>query len=777
MRIVAEWYAFGRRTLRRACGPDTKSRQPVYDAVSMPSRTTVPTLPLPDHRLPPALEGLGRLAYNMYWSWHPEVRSLFARIDHQVWLAFRSPVAVLRHSRDWTALLQDADFMVHHQTLLADFDAYMANGREHWFARHHSDAIDGPVAYFCAEFGLQEGLPIYSGGLGVLAGDHCKTASDMALPFVAVGLFYRRGYFRQSIDADGHQEHGYFNLDPERLPLRRVIDPLGEPLTVGVELPGRTVYAAVWLVQVGRVPLLLLDTDVPENSESDRPISHILYVRGREMRLHQELVLGIGGVRALRQLGIAPSAWHLNEGHSAFMLMEQAREYMVGGADLDEALEKVRSRAVFTIHTPVPAGNERFSAGLVRELTAPELQSSGMDVGRILAMGLGLDGDSAQFDMTAFALRNTSTANAVSHLHARVANDTWSPLIDHPILGITNGVHPPTWVGKAMRPIFSSIGGDLDHQEDEQEEGRFWERLNLVADTDLWRAHLLQKQALAEYAKIRLRRQFARHGESPEILAELTDILDPEVLTIGFARRMATYKRAALLFSDIERITRLITDPDRPVQFIFAGKAHPADRPGQGVIQTIFEHSRSAALRGHIFILEDYDMRVARHLVQGVDVWLNNPRRPLEASGTSGMKAAMNGIINASILDGWWDEGFHGDNGWAIGGRDPNPDEGAQDWADAQDLYRLLEEEIVPLWYDRDAEGLPQGWLDRMRRAASTSLWDFSTTRMLAEYVERMYLPAAAALPAARAYDQRRRGSSVTSQRAQVNARWKPSRE
>ena len=715
----------------------------MYDSVPMPFRTTIPTLPLPDHRLPPALEGLSRLAYNMYWSWHPEVRSLFAHIDRRVWLSYRSPVAVLRALRDWTSLLEDPDFMVRYQRLLADFDTYMANGREHWFARRHGDDLDGPVAYFCAEFGLQESLPIYSGGLGVLAGDHCKAASDMALPFMAVGLFYRRGYFRQSIDADGHQEHGYFNLDPARLPLRRVVDPLGEPLTVGVELPGRTVYAAVWLVQVGRVPLLLLDTDVPENSESDRPISHILYVRGRDMRLHQELILGIGGVRALRKLGVKPSTWHLNEGHSAFMLMEQARELVAEGATLEDALAKVRSGSVFTIHTPVPAGNERFSAELVRDLTAPVLGPSGMDVQPILDRGLGVNGDAGQFDMTAFALRTTSRANGVSQLHGHVANDTWSPIIDHSISGITNGVHPPTWVGHPMRAVLEGLGGDLDHQENEDEEGRFWERMNLVKDRDLWEAHLQQKQALQVYASIRLRRQLARHGESPSTLAELGDILDPQTLTIGFARRMATYKRAALLFSDIDRITRLITDIDRPVQFIFAGKAHPADRPGQGVIQTIFEHSRSEALRGRIFILEDYDMRVGRHLVQGVDVWLNTPRRPLEASGTSGMKAAMNGVINVSVLDGWWDEGFHGDNGWAIGGRDPNPDEGAQDWADAQDLYRLLEDEIVPLWYDRDAHGLPQGWLDRMRGAAGTSLWEFSTTRMLAQYVEKMYLPTA----------------------------------
>lgn len=713
----------------------------------MSSQPSIPTLPYPDHRLPPALSGLSRLAYNMYWSWHPEVRALFARIDRPVWADYRSPVAVLRALRDWTSLLDDPDFMVQYQTVLDAFDHYMANGSDHWFARNHGQELDGPVAYFCAEYGLQEALPIYSGGLGVLAGDHCKTASDMALPFVAVGLFYRRGYFRQTIDADGHQEHGYFNLDPARLPLRRAVDPLGDPLMVSVELPGRTVYAAVWLVQVGRVPLLLLDTDVTENSESDRPISHILYVRGRSMRLHQELILGIGGVRALRALGVAPAAWHLNEGHSAFLLMERARELVAAGATVDEATERVRATSVFTIHTPVPAGNERFSANLVRRLTAPELISSGIDVAAILDMGLGIDGDQTQFDMTAFGLRTTRDANGVSQLHGEVANTTWSPVTDHPIRGITNGVHPPTWVGPALRALYEGLGGDLDHQEVEPETSRFWEHLGRTSDRDLWEAHLKQKQALKIFARIRLRRQLARHGESPSTLAELGDILDPNVLTIGFARRMATYKRAALLFSDIERLTALVDHADRPVQFAFAGKAHPADRPGQGVIQTIFDHSRSEALRGRIFILEDYDMRIGRKLVQGVDVWLNNPRRPLEASGTSGMKAAMNGVINVSILDGWWDEGYIGDNGWAIGGREAHPDDGAQDWADAQDLYRLLEEEIVPLWYERDMDGLPAGWLDKMRKAAGSSLWQFSTTRMLAEYVEQLYLPTAAGAP------------------------------
>ena len=710
---------------------------------AVPSSLRISTLPPATLRVPAQLEGLERLAYNLYWSWHPQVRALFSRIDRDTWRRHRSPVVVLRAPRDWSSLLDDPDFMVQYRTLLAAFDAYMADGKGNWFARHHANELNGPVAYFCAEFGLHESLGIYSGGLGVLAGDHCKTASDMDLPFVAVGLFYRHGYFRQTIDADGHQEHAYPDLDAARQPLLRVLDEMGDPLTVPVELPGRTVHVAVWLVRVGRVPLLLLDTDTPLNEDHDRPITHILYVRGREMRLHQELVLGVGGVRALRALGIKPSAWHLNEGHSAFMLVEQVRELVTAGVPLDEALARVRSGAVFTIHTPVSAGNERFDVDLVRRLARPLTEPDGVDLERILEIGRGVDGDQGQFDMTAFSLRLTSGANAVSHLHAQTANSTWGDLPGHPILGLTNGVHPPTWLGGPVRELYRELGAELDRQDDDRPRDRFWERLGRISDERLWDAHQQQKLELAYFARGRLRNQFARHGELPGELARVNEALDPAILTIGFARRFATYKRAGLLFSDEERLARLLWDADRPVQIVFAGKAHPADRPGQRVIQEIFGRTRSQRLKGRVFILEDYDIRVARYLVSGVDVWLNNPRRPLEASGTSGMKAAMNGVVNCSVLDGWWDEGWQGENGWAIGGRDTNPDEGAQDWADAQDLYRILEKEIVPRWYERDERGLPNAWLATMRRAMASSLWLFSTTRMLEEYTERLYLPAA----------------------------------
>ncbi len=714
----------------------------------------VPTIPGASFRLPPQLEGLRRLAYNLYWSWHPRAKILFSRIDAAQWARYRNPIPVLANPPPWGPLLDDPAFMAEYQDVLAEFDRYMADGRGQWFERHHGADLGGPIAYFCAEYGFYESLGIYSGGLGVLAGDHTKTASDMAIPFVGVGLLYRKGYFRQTIDADGHQEHAYPDYDVSRLPLTRVQGVDGEPLQVSVELPDRVLTVAVWSAQVGRVPVLLLDTDVPDNADADRPITHILYVRGREMRLHQELVLGVGGVRAIRALGIAPRVWHLNEGHSAFLLAERARELVADGATLDDAWQRVRRDSVFTIHTPVSAGNERFETGLVRRVAGPLLDgdgrpnTGGVSIDKVLQLGQGVDGDPGQFDMTAFSLRLTNGANAVSRLHAETANGTWSELLDdRPILAITNGIHTPSWIGTSMGELLTRhLDVDLDNLADLDADGAgnpFWERIDELDDDDLWEAHQRQKRELALFGRGRLRNQFARHGEAPSVLDELEQALDPDVLTIGFARRFATYKRASMIFSDIDRLARLLWDKARPVQVVFAGKAHPADRPGQQVIQEIFARSRSEKLRGRVFIVEDYDMRIARFLVQGVDIWLNNPRRPLEASGTSGMKAAANGVVNVSVLDGWWDEGWTEDNGWAIGGRESNPDEGAQDWADAMDLYRLLENEIVPAYYERDRRGRPATWLNWMRRSMASTIWQFSTTRMLQDYIERLYLPAA----------------------------------
>ena len=722
-----------------------------YDRRSMTSPVRVPTLPGFDFGLPPGLEGLRELAYNLWWSWTPRAGALFARIDSAAWARHRNPIPVLTSLEPgrWAELLADEDFMVDASRLLDEFDRYLANGSDSWYrAATEADpaaSLPGPIAYFCAEYGIHESMQIYSGGLGILAGDHCKSASDAALPFVAVGLLYRRGYFRQQIDADGHQEHAQPDLDPAELPLRRARGRDGSPLQVSVDFPGRKVHAAVWVAQVGRVPLLLLDTDIPANDGPDRPITHILYVRGREMRLCQELILGVGGVRALRGLGIEPAAWHLNEGHSAFLLLERARELIEAqaGLDAEEALRRVGRHAVFTIHTPVKDGNEQFDRSLAAALLKPWLDVCRMPAERLMELGRGLtDEPDAAFDMTAFVLRHATASNAVSRLHGETANAIWRPLVSQPITAITNGVHAATWIGRPMRRLFEratarSIGSDAPGPE-------AFQRLSEVSEADLWGAHRQQKRELLEFMRRRLARQFARHGESPGVLRELHAAFDPESLTIGFARRFATYKRADLLFHDEERLARLLTDDERPVQVVLAGKAHPADRGGQKVIQRIFTLSRVAPLRGRVFILEDYDMRIARFLVGGVDLWLNNPRRPLEASGTSGMKAAMNGIPSISILDGWWDEGFNGRNGWAIGGRETVDDEEAQDVADANELYRLLEEEVAPRFYARDANGVPGEWIATMRTAIEAAIWQFSTARMLGEYVDRLYRPAAA---------------------------------
>jgi starch phosphorylase len=716
----------------------------------MEQSVQVPTLPGTSFRLPPQLEGMRRLSYNMWWSWNPRARALFSRIDGLSWSRYRNPVEVLSQPIAWSELLDDPAFMAEYTQVLAAFDRYMAGGHEHWFNREYGPSLKGPIAYFCAEYGFHESLRIYSGGLGVLAGDHIKSASDMAMPFVGMGLLYKHGYFRQTIDADGHQEHAYPDYDLAKLPILRVLGQDGEPLTVSIELLDRDLYAAVWLVQAGRVPVLLLDTDIPENAESDRPVTHILYVRGREMRLHQELVLGTGGVRALRALGIAPAVWHLNEGHSAFLLVERTRALVAQGVALDDALERVRSNSVFTIHTPVAAGNERFDSEMVRRVAGPLYDgdgrqgTGGVPMDRVLDLARGADGDPRQFDMTALSLRLSNSANAVSKLHSVTANSTWQGLGNKQIIAVTNGVHMPTWVGQPMRDLYERyLSAELDNVDARNGTDAFWKRTDHIPDVDLWEAHQRQKLELMIFARNRLRHQFARHGESPSTLEELEDVLDVGTLTIGFARRFATYKRAGLLFSDMDRISRLLWNKERPVQIVFAGKAHPADRPGQGVIQEIFARSRSPQLRGRVFILEDYDMRVARFMVQGVDVWLNNPRRPLEASGTSGMKASANGVVNLSVLDGWWDEGWLGDNGWAIGGRETNPDEGAQDYADSQDLYRLLEQDVVPLYYGRNEDDVPEGWTAQMRRSIASTIWRFSTIRMLHEYVEREYLPAA----------------------------------
>jgi glycogen phosphorylase len=697
--------------------------------------------------LPRELEGLSDLAYNLWWTWSPDARRLFSAIHSWVWTRYHNPVEVLlrmdRH--EWDVLVEDHTFMADFAAVRRDLDAYLEGAEESWFARRHPGYQAGPVAYFSMEYGLHVSLGIYSGGLGVLSGDHCKSASDLGVPFVGVGLLYRTGYFRQTIDADGFQQHTYPEADFVRVGLRQVAGPGGVDLVVRVPFPGREVAARVWTVQVGRVPLLLLDTDTNLNDPADRPITNVLYVRGREMRLAQELVLGVGGVRALEALGIEPAVWHLNEGHSSPLQLERLRgARQRGGGSLEAALREVRASSAFTTHTPVPAGHETFDPQLVERYLEPWCEALGEPVERLLALGNADHGEPGQpFNLTALALRTSSWTNGVSRINAEISDRTWRHLrpegsTDPLVEAITNGVHVPTWIGLELRNLLARRIGFDWHERLTSPEGP--SAIETIPDQELWVAHQEQKLRLARFTRGRVRAQLARHGRSPDELRAIEGLLDPEVLTVGFARRFATYKRASLLFSDLVRVRGLLTHPERPVQVIVAGKAHPADRPGQELIQHIFNLSQDPHLHGRVVFIENYDLIVALMMVQGVDVWLNTPRRPLEASGTSGMKAAINGVLNCSILDGWWPEAWDGANGWAIEGGE-HPDEWTQDREDALALYELLERQVVPAFYERDEQGLPRRWLTMMKHSIASVAPRFSSDRMVREYAERAYLP------------------------------------
>ena len=711
----------------------------------------IPWLPVADIELPPELGRLYDIAYNLWWSWSSRARHLFRTIDPAAWDLYHNPVQLLINVEPshWRPLVRSNSFMSSYQELTEVFDAYIKPQRKaSWFEKRHRGSKTGPVAYFSMEYGLHSSLAIYSGGLGVLAGDHAKSASDLGLPFVAVGLAYRRGYFHQTIDAEGRQQHTYPEFDFTRLPVRPVANSEGEELRVAVPFPGREVLARVWMAEVGRVPLLLLDTNVPENHPADRPITGTLYVAGREMRLAQEIMLGVGGARALAALGIEPAVWHLNEGHCALVQLERLRRAVAGGkVGPEAALAGLAERAVFTTHTPVPAGNEAFERPVAAKLLAPWAEATGLSLERLLELGDAEQTAADQrFNLTALAIRTTRLANAVSELNAQVTSTMWGHLLPAPAAGslpivpITNGVHAASWVGREIRGLFIEVLGTAwqDHLLDPEA----WAHVRTITEEALWRAHRAQKVRLAEFVRDRCREQFARHGRSPDELRSVDLLFDPEALTIGFARRFATYKRAKLIFSDLPRLTALLCDPARPVQLLFAGKAHPADLAGQELIQQIFRLSQLPELTGRVIFLEDYDMRVGRRLVQGADVWLNTPRRPMEASGTSGQKAAMNGALNVSILDGWWPEGFDGMNGWAIeaaASSEGTANEEEQDRADAEALYSLLEGQVVPTFYERAHGDLPAAWISRMKDAIATITPRFSSSRMVRDYAQICY--------------------------------------
>ncbi len=707
------------------------------------------TLPSIDLEIPVELSRLRDLAYNLWWTWSPTAHLLFHTIHPARWHHYHNPVEVLHHvapSR-WEWLLLDREFMGSYHTLIDEFDRYVSDSEGSWFHRVHPDYEGGPVAYVSTEFGWHECLAVYSGGLGVLSGDTCKSASDLGIPFVGVGLMYRRGYFQQSIDAEGNQQHFYPDYDLHRLPLLPVAGRDGKPLRVTLELPGRQVQVAAWKAIVGRVSVLLLDTDVPENDPADRTITSFLYVRGREMRLCQEMVLGMGGVRILETLGISPSVWHMNEGHSALLSLERIRGQIERNrVPFAEALRRTAGNAVFTTHTPVPAGNEAFDAELARKYLVDWARACGVPVDDLLALGRTRPEETGEFNLTALAIRTSSRTNGVSELHGRVADALWRHLKAHGAEGerfighITNGVHTPTWLGPEMGEL---LRRRLGRPADEMHlDPAFADAVLSIPDEEAWQAHQAQKRRLISFARDRVKDQFARHGRSPDELREVQRLLDPEALTLGLARRFATYKRASLLLSDRQRLRSIISDQERPVQILLAGKAHPADEPGRRLIRFLFETSLSPEFSGRILFLENYDMGIARHLVQGVDVWLNTPRRPYEASGTSGMKAAVNGGLHFSVLDGWWCEGYDPSHGWVIGTGQDYADPDVQDREDAESLYRVLTGEIVPCYYRRDSKGLPVEWIGRMKKAIALLAPRFSSARMMQEYAEKLYLPA-----------------------------------
>ncbi len=698
--------------------------------------------------LPRRIERLGELAYNLWWTWNPEAEHLFRDLDNELWERVgHNPLRLLRLAERATlnaAALRPA-YLARYESVFKAFEAYL-HPSQTWAERQGLQ--DHLIAYFSMEYGLHEMLPIYSGGLGVLAGDHIKEASDLGLNLVAVGFLYSEGYFTQRISEDGWQEAINQPLDVTFLPLLPVLEEDGQPRKVCVEFPDRQVWLRLWEVRVGRVPLYLLDANLEINRPEDRILTARLYWSDLERRVMQEVLLGIGGVRALRMLGHEPSTWHMNEGHAAFLTLECIREKVAEGLSFEEAAAQVRAANVFTTHTPVPAGNDEFPLWLIEKYLAHFWPALGLSREQFMDLARHQQPWGESFSMGILALRFSERRNAVSELHGRVARRMWHFLWpelreeDVPITYVTNGVHVATWMGRRLRLLLDEVLGE--NWMESLDDPALWERLDALPSQPLWEVRLHLKRRLVFYLRERVRERWRAGGFHPVQVIASGVLLNPYALTIGFARRFATYKRANLLFQDVERLLHLINRPNMPVQIIFAGKAHPADEPGKQLIQQIYRQVKRAETAGRLVFLEDYDINLARYLVQGVDLWLNTPRRPMEASGTSGMKAALNGVLNCSVLDGWWREAYNGRNGWAIGDdRDYDSPE-AQDAADAQSLYALLENEIIPLYYERDGRDIPQEWLERVKESMRSIIPTFNTRRMLKEYLSHLYLPAEA---------------------------------
>ena len=703
------------------------------------------------HKLVPIPERIGRLpdlAGNLWWSWHPAARQLFKAVNYPLWKSTRhNPWLMLQlvNPERLQRLIQSKEFLALYDSVVEAFDQDMADGHL-WFAGNYPD-LRRPVAYFSAEFGLHGSLPIYSGGLGVLSGDHCKEASDLGLPLVGVGFIYPQGYFRQQIPPDGRQAAVYDTLDLNKVPLWPVLDGHGNRLLVTVTLRGTPLHVQVWQVNAGRANLFLMDSNVPQNSPWDRDLSARLYGGDQETRVRQEMVLGLGGARALRAMNMEPAAWHMNEGHSAFLVLERLRELTQAGRPFHEAIEIVRHSTVFTTHTPVPAGHDAFPFYLMDEYFGRFWQEMGISREEFMRLG---DHD-GHFNMTVLALRLSNWRNGVSQLHGEVSRRMWQPVWPDrpaeqvPIGAITNGVHVPSWVSTRIKEVLAEhVAGDWEERHDEAE---LWDRLREIPNEVLWNTHQELKAKLLAFADQRIRTSWRAGSMAASQVIASGALLEPDILTIGFARRFATYKRATLIFRDLRRLQALLHAERQPLQIVFAGKAHPADAGGKEFIQEVYKFAQDPQMGGRVAFIEDYDLHVAHFLVQGVDVWLNKHRRPNEASGTSGMKAAMNGVPNLSVLDGWWPESYHPAqdgrpaNGWAFGDVQYSDWE-AQDEADSQALYRLLEDQIVPLYYDRDENGIPHGWVEVMKEAMRTSLADFSMRRMVKQYIKELSRPA-----------------------------------
>ncbi len=699
-------------------------------------------------RLPEPVQQLEDLAYNLWWAWHPEAQSLFRELDESLWEETgHNPVKLLQRvdQARLDHVVHDPGYIAEYDAVMAAFEAYLQD-TDTWFARTYPEHRTDTIAYFSAEFGLHEVLPIYSGGLGILSGDHCKEASDMGIPLVGVGFLYPQGYFTQRITDDGTQEAIYRKINFAEVPARPAYTPDGEEVRIHVDLPGRRVYAKVWEIRVGRVPLYLMDTDVPENAPEDRQLAARLYSADPEMRISQEIILGIGGVRALQALNLKPAIYHLNEGHSAFLGLERIRLLMKEhGLSFDEALGIVRATSLFTTHTPVAAGHDTFPFPMMDKYFGFYWGDLGLNRETFLGLGRREYPWGSQFSMTVLAIHLAGYINGVSRLHGQVSRKMWKDLWpglseeEIPIGQITNGVHLASWLAPELVSLLNRhLPADWQEHVDEE---AVWDPVTEIPDEELWEVRLVQKQRLVHFVRARVREQLRRQGASPSRIQRVETLFDPNALTIGFARRFATYKRATLIFHDLDRIRRLLNDPKRPVQIVFAGKAHPADEPGKEFIRFIHQLSRQEGFEGHVIFLENYDIDIARHLVQGSDVWLNNPRRPMEASGTSGQKAGANGVPNFSVLDGWWPEGYTGHNGWAIGEGEEYPNETAQDEADALSLYRTLEEEIIPQYFSSQ-KGEARAWLSYVRESIRTIAPRFSTRRMLKDYVSTYYMPA-----------------------------------